>query len=184
MTDPLADYLGDLPFRPAQPGDEFYRPGTVLPDVSYRPATPEEVAMYEAVESAMLAMSTSQDQGSDRMKKIYLAGPMSGLPDNNFPAFDRAAERLRAAGHEVISPADMTRAAGFDASHVSTPAQYAAFLRDDIKAILTVDAIAMLPGWQDSRGATLEFNVAAMIGLDVIALDREPVTTLDDDDGA
>ena len=40
------------------------------------------------------------------MKRIYLSGPMSGLPELNFPAFHAEAARLRALGFEVVNPAD------------------------------------------------------------------------------
>jgi hypothetical protein len=39
------------------------------------------------------------------MKRLYLSGPMSNLPDLNFPAFHSMAARLRAAGHQVVNPA-------------------------------------------------------------------------------
>lgn len=38
--------------------------------------------------------------------RTYLAGPMSGLPAFNFPLFHYAAKVLRAAGMEIISPAE------------------------------------------------------------------------------
>lgn len=40
------------------------------------------------------------------MKRIYIAGPMSGLPEFNYPAFNRAAAVLRAQGHHVENPAE------------------------------------------------------------------------------
>jgi len=36
---------------------------------------------------------------------IYIAGPMSGLPEFNYPAFFAAAEQLTAAGYDVLNPA-------------------------------------------------------------------------------
>ena len=39
------------------------------------------------------------------MKRIYVAGPMSGLPAFNFPAFHEAAADLRACGFDVVNPA-------------------------------------------------------------------------------
>ena len=41
----------------------------------------------------------------DRPMRIYIAGPMSGLPDFNYPAFNQAEQRLLALGYEVENPA-------------------------------------------------------------------------------
>lgn len=103
--------------------------------------------------------------------KIYIAGPMTGLPLFNFPAFDKAAEILADAGHEVFNPAQMDRDVGFDPSSASVSS---AFLRDalrrDLSAICEVDAIAMLPGWEKSGGARVEWSLACHLGLEVIYL--------------
>lgn len=99
----------------------------------------------------------------------YLAGPMRGLDQFNFPAFDAAAERLRAMGHAVVSPADLDRKAGFD-PNTSTPDTD--FLRRalarDLHAITECDAVAVLPGWQGSQGARLEVDLARMLGLAIL----------------
>lgn len=47
-------------------------------------------------------------------RKIYIAAKMRGLPYYNFPAFDKARDRLAGLGLTPLSPADMDRAAGFD----------------------------------------------------------------------
>jgi hypothetical protein len=100
----------------------------------------------------------------------YIAGPMTGIPEFNFPAFDAEAEVLRKAGHTVISPAEMDRADGFDEKgctgfEVLTPEQRHRFARNDIDALLKVDAIMLLPGWRNSTGATNESKVASWLGL-------------------
>jgi hypothetical protein len=107
--------------------------------------------------------------------RTYLAGPMSGIPLFNFPTFDAAAADLRSKGITVVSPTDLDREAGFDP--VSLPADWDwniypgtlridAFLRD-MHAISTCDAIHLLPGWQESKGARAEKAVAEWIGLGV-----------------
>ena len=90
--------------------------------------------------------------------KIYVAGPMTGLPDLNFPAFHAEAARLRALGHEVINPAEIN------------PDQHMTWLecmRTDIAALVFCDAIQLLPGWQNSKGATLEHHIAERLGLHI-----------------
>lgn len=103
---------------------------------------------------------------------IYLAGPMTGYPRSNFPAFDEATAALRALGHAVSSPAEHDRHLGFDESR--TPEEQGFDLRQawrwDVEQLLQVDAIALLPGWRDSKGATLEHDIAVKLGLIVMEL--------------
>lgn len=103
--------------------------------------------------------------------KVYLAGPMTGLPQFNFPAFDAAAEKLRLLGLDVFNPAQMDRDLGFDPSGGAVTQE---FLRDamrrDLSAICDADSIAMLPGWEKSGGARVEWMLAVHLGLKVIYL--------------
>ena len=93
------------------------------------------------------------------MTAIYLSGPMTGIPEFNFPAFTAACEALRAAGHEVVSPHELESSTGH-------PWDY--YLRHDLIAMLThCNSIALLPGWYDSKGAKLEFHVALTLGFTV-----------------
>ena len=103
------------------------------------------------------------------MRKIYVSGPMTGLPDLNFPAFFEAESRWRKLGWEVFNPArnfggDITRP-----RHV--------YMREDIGLVLKADAITMLPGWENSDGAKLEHAVVLAIGLPVLELGSLEVTT-------
>lgn len=88
--------------------------------------------------------------------KIYVAGPMTGLPDLNFPAFHAAAAHLRAQGHTVINPAEI---------NPDTTAAWEDCMRRDIAELVTCDGIHLLPGWRVSRGARLEHHIATSLGL-------------------
>lgn len=92
------------------------------------------------------------------MKKqtFYIAGPMTGLPDLNFPAFHAEAARLRVLGHEVINPAEIN-----PDKHLT----WLECMRTDIAALVFCDAVQLLSGWQDSKGATLEHHIAERLGL-------------------
>lgn len=91
--------------------------------------------------------------------RIYLSGPMSGLPDLNFPAFHAEAARLRALGYDVVSPAEV------NPDHTMLWEQC---LRADIKALCDCDAIALMPGWENSKGAHLELHIAHRLGIKVL----------------
>nr|WP_277610147.1 DUF4406 domain-containing protein [Pseudomonas aeruginosa] len=98
-------------------------------------------------------------------QRIYLAGPMTGLPEHNFPAFHAEAARLRSLGYQVENPAEHGEIPGFE---------WADYLRLDLQKLLTCEAIALLPGWMDSKGARLEFTVATNLGMR--ALHAEHIT--------
>lgn len=93
------------------------------------------------------------------MTRVYLSGPMAGIPNNNFPAFMEFAARLRAEGFEVVNPAELQDAGSWEQC-----------LRNDLREMVTCDAIALMPGWEKSRGANLELHVAHRIGMDVLHL--------------
>lgn len=100
---------------------------------------------------------------------IYLAGPMSGRPKFNYPAFDTAASKLRASGVDIVSPAEMddeeTRAVAM-ASTTGRLSEFANktgeswgdFLSRDVKLIADsdIEGICLLPEWDQSKGARLE----------------------------
>lgn len=108
--------------------------------------------------------------------KIYVAGPMRGKPDFNFPAFDKASRFLRRLGHTVFNPADRDRAAhGPDIGKsldgdLGDAVQKGFNLREalaaDMKFIAEeADAIWMLEGWETSLGARAEHALATALNL-------------------
>jgi nucleoside 2-deoxyribosyltransferase len=94
--------------------------------------------------------------------KIYLAGPMRGKPRFNFGEFARAAKWLRNQGHEVVSPAELDLAEGFDPSNPGeiSKERYESWMKRDFAAIEKCDTIALLPGWRMSEGAMREYEFA------------------------
>ncbi|WP_322979179.1 DUF4406 domain-containing protein [Pseudomonas sp. C11] len=85
-------------------------------------------------------------------RRIYLSGPMTGLPEFNYPAFHAEAARLRALGYHVENPAE-------------NPAQdsWEAYMAVCIPQMATCDTIALLPGWSESRGALRERQEAVRL---------------------
>lgn len=93
------------------------------------------------------------------MKRIYISGPITGLPQLNFPAFNAEAVRLRGLGYEVVNPAEINPDQGAD---------WNTCLRADLLQLLTCDTLALLPGWHGSAGAHLETHVAHRVGIRVV----------------
>lgn len=108
------------------------------------------------------------------MTKFYLAGPMSGIPQFNFPAFFAAAATLRAQGYEIVSPAeiDNDEDKGYALkSPDGSPDKRAGaktwgdFLSRDVKLVADqVSGVIFLPDWHRSRGAKLEAFTALLSG--------------------
>jgi len=115
---------------------------------------------------------------------IYIAGPMTGYKDFNFAAFDKARNKLNDEGWTVISPADIDRENGFDALKGDSPELVTKefmrkAMRADLDALQKVDAIYMLTGWEDSKGASAEYHVAKWRGIEVLHEDGSKIS-LDD----
>lgn len=91
--------------------------------------------------------------------KAYIAGPMTGYPNFNFDAFDEAQEALEAIGVEVVNPAN-----NFDRRQ---DLPWYTYLRKAVAQVTECDAIFMLDGWQESRGASLELLVASWLDVEV-----------------
>ena len=99
--------------------------------------------------------------------KIYIAGPMSGLVNNNYPAFHAAAEGLRQAGYEVLNPADV------DSQDSVTPMAdrtWDWYMRRTVRMLTEADGMALLPGWEKSTGARIERDLAPHFGMPVMLL--------------
>lgn len=104
--------------------------------------------------------------------KIYLSGPMTGLPEWNFPAFEDAARRLREAGFAVLSPHEKDLAEGFDPTGDGEGFDLRAALEWDVAAVIEADAVVVLPGWEDSPGCAVEVLTAEGLGKVVLTLDE------------
>lgn len=97
-----------------------------------------------------------------KITKLYVAGPMTGYPEANYPEFNEVSRRLEDAGYTVVNPA--TAVAG-------TEAHYVDFLREDLKMMLECDGVATLDRWWASSGARNEVNVAGLLKMPVRMFD-------------
>ena len=97
-----------------------------------------------------------------RTGRVYIAGPMTGIAEFNFPAFNKEAVRLRAEGLTVLNPADHGIVEG---------AEWADYLRHDIAGLATCQRIHLLPGWEKSKGSRLEVTIAQALGMAITLSD-------------
>ena len=112
---------------------------------------------------------------TSRKPRCYIAGPIAGRPGAR-EMFADAAKLWEDSGYEVVNPFDVAPhehegdcPPGYtpgEGEHEHTSS--ACYMRADLRALLDCDAIYMLPGWRESRGATAEHTVAVACGIPVL----------------
>lgn len=100
-------------------------------------------------------------------KKAYTLGPMTGYPDHNRPAFRRAKDILRGADVRVLCPDELDTHDPIDTE------DWADYLVRDIRWVIQADAAVALPGWRESKGATLEATILGQLGRPVFELVKD-----------
>ena len=84
--------------------------------------------------------------------RIYISGPMTGIEEFE-KAFEKAEQELRLQGHDAVNP---VRLSGI----IRSDMKYEEWLKLDMALLDVCDAIYMLSGWQNSRGANREYGFA------------------------
>lgn len=99
--------------------------------------------------------------------KIYISIPISNrdLAAQQVTARELA-EKLKALGHEPVNPFDTPEAP----AEMNEKERYAYYMGEDLKRLLTCDAVFMCKGWNLSRGCCTEEFVARMYGIKVCYL--------------
>lgn len=100
--------------------------------------------------------------------KIFVSGPMRGIPYYNFPAFDAAKAAFEAVGFDVVTPADLDRAVGFDAMDLPADTDWRAeagfdvraAMKRNIDAMLDCDGVVFLDPMNVSAGCMIELHIA------------------------
>lgn len=99
--------------------------------------------------------------------RIYVAGPMRGFPEFNYPKFNGFASELAAAGWDVVNPVCVGESIADAEAINDTPALLEAVLAAEILALKTCEAVYLLNGWEKSDGARKEVAAAIAHGLEI-----------------
>lgn len=93
------------------------------------------------------------DINGTKVSTVYVAGPMSGHENYNYDAFDKAEKELAALGLKVINPTQIGLREGWN---------WGQYIGATLSLLSesNVDAIALLDGWDESKGVQLELFVA------------------------
>lgn len=104
------------------------------------------------------------------MPRLYIIGPVTGIPENNRPAFEEARKRLMSAGYDVdiphnfITPGTPHEEAMIISIHKLTERNY--FVEGALgRWKPAYQGVARLPGWERSEGARIELLVAEACGI-------------------
>lgn len=94
------------------------------------------------------------------MTTLFISGPMTGIENYNRPAFNKAAEELTALGYAVNNPAQP--------NNNLEDTDWAGYMKRAIHWMLESDALFMLPGWEDSRGSRIEYDLAVELDIPIM----------------
>lgn len=104
------------------------------------------------------------------MKSVYIAGPMTGLPNFNYPSFHEAENSImfsQGARVKVYNPAKLFEG--------ETHHHWSEYMRGGLRMLLRCDSVVLLDGWKTSRGAVVEFIVAMAIGCEFYDNNLKPI---------
>lgn len=125
----------------------------------------QQMAQADADYEKALAEEEAEEQKPKRKAKIYIAGRVTGLKSEQYePMFATVKKELELAGHEVINPLT-------DIPHEDVN-NWALTIMECLPYVAQCDCIAMLPGWEKSDGAQIEYHFARGNKLQVLQVHR------------
>lgn len=93
-------------------------------------------------------------------QKVYISGAIAHHDlEERRRAFGHAESYLSIIGYEPVNPFN---------NGLSQDAHWMKHMRADIRLLLDCDYIYMLKGWEKSKGAKLELDVASSCGIEVV----------------
>ena len=100
--------------------------------------------------------------------RLYISGPMTGIREFNYPAFMEAERQLSKVGYEgILNPARINETHNKE----GIERNWTWYMRHALIMVCEADGIALLEGWENSRGAKIEVEVATALTLPVFPLE-------------
>lgn len=97
----------------------------------------------------------------------YIAGPMKGHENLNYPAFEKVTTGLREMGLEVLSPHEIDLAYPNRAVYNDPQQEWLWYMTKCIPMVFKAQVFVLLEGWENSQGATIEWCIAKERGMPI-----------------
>lgn len=91
---------------------------------------------------------------------VYIAGPITGLPNLNKEQFAAAATKVKQLGLIVRNPHELCADLPIDTA-------WKTYMKRCISHLVECTDIVLLPNWGRSDGANLEFQIAKALGIQI-----------------
>jgi hypothetical protein len=101
--------------------------------------------------------------------KLYISGPITGMPDLNRKAFKDMANDLFRLGNQAINPHDIGENIEAEFPYDKTP-QWIDYMKADCSELCKCDGVVVLPGYEKSKGALIETAIATMLEMPIYTL--------------
>ena len=99
--------------------------------------------------------------------RIYLSGKITGREKEDYSRqFARAESFYKTGGFDVVNPVKI----GEEVLKINPKAEWQDFMIRDLEALRTCTHIALLEGWEESKGAKMEKSEAEKLGLEIMQL--------------
>lgn len=114
--------------------------------------------------------------GNPKYRKVYLSGPITGMPNNNIQEFKKYEEKFKNLNFEVINPHNLFSSdevelleKSLEEKKITFEEYHSHFMRRDIAQMMDCDFIAVLDGWEKSKGANIEVYIARNINMPIVS---------------
>ena len=114
--------------------------------------------------------------GNPIYKKVYLSGPMTGKINLNFEEFDKYEKKFKNLNFEVVNTHNLFTKEEtdeiyrkFENKEITFEELHGYFMRKDIKEMMDCDFVAVLDGWEQSKGANIEVYIARNISMPIVS---------------
>ena len=101
-----------------------------------------------------------------KSQSVYISGPITNKLDHSIQ-FEKAQSWLRNDGHKVLSPLDIPHPSEKGVDCTTQEETWCYYMKGAIQMLAQADCIYMLEGWETSKGARLEFNLATELNIPV-----------------